>query len=60
MGKSTVPDIEAIVDTYIDTDIVGAIETKHEVSIKCKEYYMVHYFSIRMVDIVEFREMLMR
>ena len=36
--------LQWIVSTYKDKDLIKAIEYKSEISIKCKEYYLVHPF----------------
>jgi hypothetical protein len=60
VGKSKVPDIKAIVDSYTDKDIAKAIDSGYEVSIKCKEYYIVYFYSIFNYGVDEFREMLIK
>ena len=36
--------VEWIISTYKDTGLKDAISYEHEVSVKCKEYYLVHPF----------------
>jgi len=50
------PDLEGIIDTYIDKNLQKCIELEYEVAIKCKEYYMV-YVSFAS-DGREFRDLL--
>lgn len=61
-GKSSVPDLEKIVDTYTDKDLAKAIKQMHEISLKCKEYYLVNYYSLYNITThpIEFFEMLVK
>jgi hypothetical protein len=45
-GKSTVPDLEGISETYTNKDFPKAIKSGNEIIINCKEYYMLCYYNV--------------
>lgn len=59
LGKSRVPDVDMLADTFTDKNLKDAIISGHEISIKCNEYYLVHLYSIiRLTSTYDFMRML--
>lgn len=46
-GGSKVPDFESVVDTYRDDNLSYAIKEGNEVALKCKEYYLIDYYGLK-------------